>query len=169
MTTTAPGISTIAGAIEHVFSFTSSATIDYTNPSGASEVADSLVINLKKDSLLIISYSVRASLTPRNSTQIPMVFVRCEVDSTPCPPDANDIVWLLPEFCCDARTFTWVFPKAPKGSAHSDHSLGDGQPHRRAFHAAVICGPGRQVVTPMRPGAPRMPRECPGFSSRPAG
>src|SRR5919201_216462 len=115
MMATATGTTAAAQVVEQVFTFTSSATIDYTNPSGASEVADSLDIDLKKSSLLIISYSVRASLTPRTSTQIPMVFVRCEVDSTPCPPNGNDIVWLIPEFCCDARTFTWVFPMAAKG------------------------------------------------------
>jgi hypothetical protein len=133
MTVTAPGISTSADGIQQVFTFTSSATIDYTNPSGASEVADSLAINLKKDSLLIISYSVRASLTPRTSTQIPMVFVRCEVDSTPCPPDANDIVFLLPEFCCDARTFTWVFPKALKGKHSVTILWGMGNPTAAHF------------------------------------
>ena len=133
MTTTASGILTVAGAIHQVFSFTSSATIDYKNPSGASEVVDSLAINLKKDSLLIISYSVRASLTPRTSTQIPMVFVRCEVDSAHCPPDANDIVWLLPEFCCDARTFTWVFPKATKGQHTVNILWGMGNPTAAHF------------------------------------
>jgi hypothetical protein len=128
----ATGTTATAKGVEQVFTFTSSATID-SNPSGASEVADSLDIDLKKDSLLIISYSVRASLTPRTSTQIPMVFVRCEVDSTPCPPNGNDIVWLIPEFCCDARTFTWVFPMAAKGP-HSVRILwGMGNPTAAHF------------------------------------
>ena len=79
MTTTASGTTTSAGGVEQVF--TLYATIDYTNPSGASQIADSLVIDLKKESLLLISYSVRADVTPRTSTQVPMVFVRSHTRS----------------------------------------------------------------------------------------
>jgi len=42
VTTTASGTTTSAGGVEQVF--TLYATIDYTNPSGASQMADSLVI-----------------------------------------------------------------------------------------------------------------------------
>jgi hypothetical protein len=129
----AAGNTISADAVEQVFTFTSSATIDYTNPSGASEVADSLDIDLKKDSLLLISYSVRASLTPRTSTQVPMVFVRSQVDSSPCSPNGNDIVWLIPEFCCDARTFTWIFPKASKGKHTVTILWGMGNPTAAHF------------------------------------
>jgi len=131
--TTGSGTTTSAGGVEQVFTFTSSATIDYTNPSGASEVADSLVIDLKKESLLLVSYSVRADVTPRTSTQVPEVFVRCEVDSKPCQPNGNDIVFLLPEFCCDARTFTWVFHKAPKGKHTVTILWGMGNPTAAHF------------------------------------
>jgi hypothetical protein len=133
MTAPASGTTLSAEAVDQVFVFTSSATIDYTNPSGASQVADSLDIDLKKDALLIISYSVRASLTPRTSTQVPMVFVRCEVDSAPCSPNGNDVVWLIPEFCCDSRTFTWIFPKAGKGKHTVKTLWGMGNPTAAHF------------------------------------
>ncbi len=129
----AAGTTVSTEAVDQVFTFTSSDTIDYTNTSGASQVADTLDIDLKKDSLLLISYSVRASLTPRTSTQVPMVFVRCQVDGTPCEPDNNDIVWLIPEFCCDARTFTWIFPKATKGKHAASILWGMGNPTAAHF------------------------------------
>ncbi len=129
----AAGTTVSTEAVDQVFTFTSSDTIDYTNTSGASQVADTLDIDLKKDSLLLISYSVRASLTPRTSTQVPMVFVRCQVDGTPCEPDNNDIVWLIPEFCCDARTFTWIFPKATKGKHAVSILWGMGNPTAAHF------------------------------------
>lgn len=131
--TTSTGTTVSAEAVDQVFTFTSSGTIDYTNPSGASQVADSMDIDLKKESALLISYSVRASLTPRTSTQIPMVFVRCEVDSSPCPPNVNDIVWLIPEFCCDARAFTWVFPSASRGKHAVSILWGMGNPTAAHF------------------------------------
>jgi len=129
----ATGTNISAEAVDQVFTFTSSDTIDYTNPSGASQVADTLDIDLKKDSLLLVSYSVRASLTPPTSTQVPMVFVKCQVDGAPCAPDNNDIVWLIPEFCCDARTFTWVFPKATKGKHAVSILWGMGNPTAAHF------------------------------------
>lgn len=133
MARTAGGATGVAAAVDQVFTFTSSTTIDYTNPSGASEVADSIAIDLHKDSLLLISYSVRADVSPRTATQVPMVFVRCQVDSAPCPPNGNDIVWLLPEFCCDARTFNWVFPKATKGKHDVTILWGMGNPTAAHF------------------------------------
>jgi len=61
------------------------------------------------------------------------VFVRCEVDSAPCQPNGNDVVFLLPEFCCDARTFTWVFLKAPKGKHTVNVLWGMGNPTAAHF------------------------------------
>jgi hypothetical protein len=105
---------TSAGAIEQVFASTTSAGATYSNPSGAMEPLQSMTVNLRVNSLLTITFSARGEVTPSTGT-IPIVFVRCEIDGTPCQPNFNSIEFLYPQFCCDARSFTWVVHAAGKG------------------------------------------------------
>jgi hypothetical protein len=39
----------------------------------------------------------------------------CDIDGTPCQPNFNGVQFLYPNFCCDARSFTWVVHSATNG------------------------------------------------------
>jgi hypothetical protein len=105
---------TNAGRVEQVFASTNTATATFSNPSGAFQALDSMKINLKSDSLLVITFSARGTVAPSGGT-IPIVFIRCEVDGIPCQPNHNAVEFFYPQACCDSRTFTWIAHKAAKG------------------------------------------------------
>ena len=121
---------TQANAVHQVFALTESSAATYSDPSGAFAPmpATSLGITLGHASLLTISFCARGSVAPSGSAMIPIVFVRCEIDGQPCEPDANPVEFLYPQFCCDVRSFTWVVPRADRGSHTIDILWGMGNP-----------------------------------------
>jgi hypothetical protein len=106
---------TKAGTVGLVLASTTSGAATFSNPSGAFQPLDSMKVQLKFDSLLVITFSARGSVAP-SAGPIPIVFVRCEIDGTPCQPNQNPVEFLYPQFCCDTRSFTWVAHKAGKGN-----------------------------------------------------
>lgn len=108
---------TRAGRVEQVFALTDSTGISYENPSGRMEPmpSTSLDVNLKQDSLLVITFSARGTVRPSGSKVIPITFIKCEFDGTPCSPNINTVEYHYPQYCCDSRSFTWVVHKARKG------------------------------------------------------
>lgn len=108
---------TSAGRVEQVFALTTSGAATFSNPSGAFQSLDSMTVDLKFDSLLVITFSARGTVQPPTppATQIPIVFVKCKIDGSPCQPDFNSVEFLYPQFCCDTRSFTWVVHAAKKG------------------------------------------------------
>jgi hypothetical protein len=108
---------THGGRVEQVFALTDSSGISYENPSGRMEPmpSTSLDLDLKQDSLLIITFCARGTVRPSGSKVIPFAFIKCELDGIPCSPDINPIEYHYPQYCCDSRSFTWVVHKAKKG------------------------------------------------------
>jgi len=106
---------TSARAVEQVFASTTSGPATFSNPSGAFEPLQSMTIDLRVNSLLVINFSARGVVQGSTTGTIPIVFVKCEIDGTPCQPDFNPVEFLYPQFCCDARSFTWVVHAAGKG------------------------------------------------------
>lgn len=106
-----------AGRVEQVFVLTDSSGISYENPSGAMEPmpSTSLDLDLKQDSLLVITFCARGTLRPSGSKVVPIAFIRCEFDGKPCSPNINMIEYHYPQYCCDSRSFTWVVHRARKG------------------------------------------------------
>jgi hypothetical protein len=105
---------TEAGRIEQTFVSTDSGPAELSDLSGAFQPLESLAVNLKSDSTLIITYTARGTVAPGDA--IPIVFVKCEFDGTPCEPNANPIEFLYPQFCCDSRSYSWIVHAAPRGS-----------------------------------------------------
>jgi hypothetical protein len=108
----------VAGAVQQVFALTISAGATYANPSGALEPmpSTSLTVRLKVSSLLVITFSARGSVQPSGGQMVPIVFIECKIDGTPCQPDTNPVEFLYPQFSSDTRSFTWIVPNVTKGS-----------------------------------------------------
>jgi hypothetical protein len=114
---------TNAVGVRRVAVLTRSETVDYTKSSGAFEAMPSTSLTVRtrgRDDLLVITFSARGSVTPSGSAIIPFVFIKCDIDGTPCEPDFNSVVFLYPQFCCDTRSFTW----AVRGPAKGTHTIG---------------------------------------------
>lgn len=110
---------TSAGAVHQAFAVTTSAAATYATPSGAFQAlpGSSLNLRLRLPSMLIVTFSARGTVQPPTTgSMVPIVFVKCEIDNAPCQPDANPVEFLYPQFCCDARSFTWVVHSAAKGA-----------------------------------------------------
>jgi len=109
---------TDARGVTRVFALTTSDSAIYSNSSGAFELMPSteLTINLRTDSMLVITFSARGSVAPPSDTRIPIVFVKCEIDGIPAEPNFNSVEFLYPQFCCDTRSFTWVVHSAEAGT-----------------------------------------------------
>ena len=107
---------TDAGRVEQVSASSTSVPATFSNPSGAFQPLDSMTVDLKHDSLLVITFSARGTVQPSGGPSVPIVFVKCEIDGTPCQPNFNPVEFLYPQFCCDTRSFTWVVHAAGKGN-----------------------------------------------------
>ena len=110
---------TNAGAVKRVSVLTTSDGATYTNPSGAFEPLPGTALTVTTtggDRLLVISFNARGTVAPSSSAAIPIVFVKCEIDGTPCEPNFNSVEFLYPQFCCDTRSFTWAVHGPAKGS-----------------------------------------------------
>ena len=106
---------TNAARVEQVFASSTSVEATFSNPSGAFQPLDSMKVNLRFDSLLVITFSARGTVAP-SPGPIPIVFVKCQIDGTPCQPNFNPVEFLYPQFCCDTRSFTWVVHAARRGN-----------------------------------------------------
>jgi hypothetical protein len=107
-----------------------SAPATYSNPSGAFAPmpATTMTVNLTAASKLMITFSARGTVQPSGSQIIPIVFIKCEVDGTPCQPNGSAIEFLYPQFCCDTRSFTWVANTVPPGTHSVSILWGMGNP-----------------------------------------
>ena len=121
---------TSANEVVQVFALTESAAATYSNPSGAFEPmpATAIKMKLKFPSLLVITFCARGAVMPSGGSIIPFVFIKCEIDGSPCEPNANSIQFLYPQFCCDSRSFTWVVPKVKAGAHTVGITWGMGNP-----------------------------------------
>jgi len=121
---------TNASEVVQVFGLTESAAATYSNPSGVFEPmpATALKMKLKFPSLLVITFCARGAVMPSGSSIVPFVFIKCEIDGSPCDPNANPIEFLYPQFCCDSRSFTWVVPKVKAGTHTVAVQWGMGNP-----------------------------------------
>jgi hypothetical protein len=122
---------TIAKAVDQVVALTTSAPASYSDPSGAfAAIPDtSVTFDLKLTSLLVVTFAGRGAAAKKpGQTTTPIVFVKCELDGTPCEPDANHVEFLLPPFCCDTRSFTWVARRVAPGSHKIAMFWGMGNP-----------------------------------------
>jgi hypothetical protein len=119
-----------ANEVVQVFALTESAAATYSNPSGAFEPmpATAIKLKLKFPSLLVITFCARGAVMPSGGTSIPFVFIKCEIDGSPCEPNANSIQFLYPQYCCDSRSFTWVVPKVKPGAHTVGITWGMGNP-----------------------------------------
>jgi hypothetical protein len=121
----------VSGPIVQVASVTTSDAATYNTPSGAFTAMPetSLNVNLRSTSTIVVKFSARGSVAPPIGSQlIPIVFIRCQIDSQPCEPDTNPIEFLYPEFCCDTRAFFWVNNQVPPGSHQISILWGMGNP-----------------------------------------
>lgn len=144
-----------AGAVEQVFTLTSSDSETYANPSGALEPmpGTELDFTLRVSSLLVITFCARGSVQPSGSQMIPMAFIQCHLDGSPCEPDGSGpLEFHFPQYCCDTRSFSWVAPKVSAGSHTVTMLWGLGNPtsfviERRSLivQAARL---GRRLPTP---------------------
>jgi hypothetical protein len=101
----------------------------YSNPSGGFQTLQSIPVDLKLRSMLVITFSARGVVQPpKGQGWPPIVLVKCEIDSTPCQPNSNSVDFLYPQFCCDTRSFTWVVHAAEKGTHHVTILWGMGNP-----------------------------------------
>jgi len=121
---------TIANEVVQVFALTESGAATYSNPSGAFEPMPTTAIKmkLKFPSLLVITFCARGAVMPSGGSSIPFVFIKCEIDGSPCEPNANSIQFLYPQVCCDSRSFTWVVPKVKPGAHIVGITWGMGNP-----------------------------------------
>jgi hypothetical protein len=78
--------------------------------------------------MLVITFCARGAVMPSGSSIVPFVFIKCEIDGSPCDPNANPIEFLYPQFCCDSRSFTWVVPKVKPGTHTVAVQWGMGNP-----------------------------------------
>jgi hypothetical protein len=119
-----------ANEVVQVFVLTESAEVTYSNPSGAFEPmpGTAIKIKLKFPSLLVITFCGRGTVTPSGGTIIPFVFIKCEIDGSPCQPNSNPIEFLYPQFCCDSRSFTWMVPEVKPGTHKIAGVWGMGNP-----------------------------------------
>ena len=126
-----PTTTTAAGTVEQAFAVTTSATATYATPSGAMQPmpATSLNIALNFRSMLIVTFAARGTVAgPTSGVAVPIVFIECEIDGTPCQPNFNNVEFLYPKGCCDSRSFTWIVHSAAAG-AHTVRILwGMGNP-----------------------------------------
>jgi hypothetical protein len=118
-----------ASEVVQVFALTESAAATYSNPSGAFEPmpATAIKMKLKFPSVLVITFCARGAVMPSNGPT-PFVFIKCEIDGSPCEPNANPIEFLYPQFCCDSRSFAWVVPKVKPGAHTVAITWGMGNP-----------------------------------------
>ncbi len=123
---------TDAGQVQQVSVLTTSETATYENQSGAFETmpSTSLTMDLKDDSLLVITFNARGTVRGPTlpATQIPIVFIKCQIDGTPCQPNFNSVEFLYPQYCCDTRSFTWAVDNAKKGTHNISILWGMGNP-----------------------------------------
>ncbi|HYK82170.1 MAG TPA: hypothetical protein VEU55_03425 [Gemmatimonadales bacterium] len=110
-----------AGAVRHVAVLTTSSPATYNTPSGAFQPMPATSVSVStsgRDSLLVITFSARGTVAQSRTGTIPIVFIKCDVDGTACEPDANEVEFLYPQFCCDTRAFTWAV-RRPKPGSHA--------------------------------------------------
>jgi hypothetical protein len=124
------GQTTHAADVTNVSALTTSAAETYSTALGATTLmpGTSLTINLKNDSLMVVSFSARGSVQPSSGSQIPIVFIKCQVDGQPCEPNVNQVEFLYPQYCCDTRSFTWAAHKVNKGAHKVSILWGMGNP-----------------------------------------
>lgn len=120
----------VSGPIVQVASVTTSDPATFNNPSGAFTAMPetSLNLDLPSASTVVIHFSARGSVEPSGSQIIPIVFIRCQIDSQPCEPDTNSVEFLYPQFCCDTRAFAWVNNHVPAGPHQVSILWGMGNP-----------------------------------------
>lgn len=118
-----------AGEIVQVFALTETAAATYSNPSGVFEPmpATSIKMKLKFPSLLVITFCARGAVMP-STGPVPFVFIKCDIDGSPCQPNTNSIEFLFPQFCCDSRSFTWIAPRLKPGAHTVTIMWGMGNP-----------------------------------------
>jgi hypothetical protein len=87
--------------------------------------ATELPFELREDSLLTVAFSAEGSVTPTDNTAtlMPPLLLQCRLDGKPCAPGDNEsqiqfkFSPVRPQvLCCDSRAFTWVVPRASKGT-----------------------------------------------------
>lgn len=120
----------VAGAVQQVFALTTSPGATYSDPSGALKPmpSTSLTVKLKSKSLLVITFCARGSVQPSGSQMVPIVFIECKIDGTPCQPDASPVEFLYPQFSSDTRSFTWVVHNVQAGTHTITIHWGMGNP-----------------------------------------
>ena len=126
-----PTTTTAAGPVEQAFAVTTSTPATYTLPSGAMQPmpATSLSVSLKFPSMLVVTFSARGTVAgPTSGVAVPIVFIRCEIDGTPCQPNTNTVEFLYPQWCCDSRSFTWIVHSATAGPHTVRINWGMGNP-----------------------------------------
>jgi hypothetical protein len=121
---------TRAGAVEQTFALTTSAAATYNTASGAMQPmpGTSLNFTLKNSSMLIVTFSARGTVAPPTSgSMVPIVFIGCDIDGTPCQPNTNTVEFLYPQYCCDSRSFTWIVHAATAGphAVHINWGMGN--------------------------------------------
>ena len=110
---------TIAKNVVQVAALTTSASAQYADPQGVFlAMPDTFVtFDVEVSSLLVVTFSARGAVGKKpGQTSTPIVFVKCQLDGTPCEPDANAVEFMFPPFCCDSRSFTWVARRVAPGS-----------------------------------------------------
>jgi hypothetical protein len=132
----AVGVPTLAkspagGGAVGVTALSTSTPAQYLDPSGAfvAMPTTALTVDVGSTSTLITTFSARGTVQPPTppATQIPIVFIRCQIDGSFCQtPDS--IEFLFPQFCCDTRSFTWVTQNIPAGSHKVTILWGMGNP-----------------------------------------
>src|SRR5262245_27450364 len=97
---------TATGPVQR-FAVATSAGASCASPPGVCGHLVSLPINLNADSYLTITFSARGEVQ-QPSPQIVQTLLLCDVDGIACEPNINPVSFLFPNFCCDARSFTWI-------------------------------------------------------------
>src|SRR5262249_55588358 len=120
----AQALQTNAGAVAQVLTQTSSAEATYSNPSGAFQALPDtpMAIDVKTDSMLVITFSARGTVQPSSTGAVPIVFIKCQIDRTPCQPDFNSVEFLYPQFCCDSAHSRGLHLGSQKGPTQSRFS-----------------------------------------------
>jgi hypothetical protein len=103
----------------------------YLNSSGAfvAMPTTALTVDVGSTSTFVTTFSARGVVQPPTppATQIPIVFIKCQIDGNPCQtPDS--IEFLFPQYCCDTRSFTWATQNVPAGSHKVTILWGMGNP-----------------------------------------
>lgn len=122
---------TIAKTVVQVAALTTSASAQYTDPQGVFMAMPdtSVTFDVKVSSLLVVTFSARGVVGKKpGQTTSPIVFVKCQLDGTPCQPDGNPVEFMFPPTCCDSRSFTWVARRVAPGSHTIAIQWGMGNP-----------------------------------------